>query len=52
MDMRRTVEGIVWQQADPLAAGVRRDDLYVDHGVSGNRLSRQRETLLPPAVET
>ncbi len=25
------------QQADLLAAGVRRDDLYVDHGVSGAR---------------
>ncbi len=28
------------QQADLLAAGVRRDDLYVDHGVSGTRASR------------
>ena len=28
------------QQADLLAAGVRRDDLYVDHGVSGARASR------------
>ncbi|MEB0004912.1 recombinase family protein [Cryobacterium sp. RTC2.1] len=28
------------QQADILAAGVRRDDLYVDHGISGARASR------------
>lgn len=28
------------QQAGLLAAGVRRDDLYVDHGVSGARASR------------
>lgn len=28
------------QQADLLSAGVRRDDLYVDHGVSGARASR------------
>jgi DNA invertase Pin-like site-specific DNA recombinase len=28
------------QQADLLAAGVRRDDLYVDHGMSGARASR------------
>jgi len=28
------------QQADLLAAGVRRDDLYVDEGVSGGRASR------------
>lgn len=28
------------QQADLLAAGVRRDDLYIDHGVSGTRASR------------
>lgn len=28
------------QQVDLLAAGVRRDDLYVDHGVSGARASR------------
>ena len=28
------------QQVDLLAAGVRRDDLYVDHGVSGSRASR------------
>ncbi|MCH6471169.1 recombinase family protein [Sinomonas terrae] len=28
------------QQADLLVAGVRRDDLYVDHGVSGARASR------------
>lgn len=28
------------QTADRLAAGVRRDDLYVDHGVSGAKASR------------
>ena len=28
------------QRADVLAAGVRRDDLYIDHGVSGARASR------------
>jgi DNA invertase Pin-like site-specific DNA recombinase len=28
------------QEADLLAAGVRRDDLYIDHGVSGARSSR------------
>jgi DNA invertase Pin-like site-specific DNA recombinase len=28
------------QEADILAAGVRRDDLYVDHGISGARASR------------
>jgi DNA invertase Pin-like site-specific DNA recombinase len=28
------------QEEDLLAAGVRRDDLYVDHGVSGARVSR------------
>lgn len=28
------------QQADLLDAGVRRDDLYIDHGVSGARTSR------------
>lgn len=28
------------QQADLLAAGVRRDDLYIDHGVSGARAKR------------
>jgi len=28
------------QEVDLLAAGVRRDDLYVDHGVSGVRVSR------------
>ena len=30
------------QEADLRAAGVRRDDLYVDHGVSGARASRPR----------
>jgi DNA invertase Pin-like site-specific DNA recombinase len=30
------------QQADLLAAGVRRDDLYIDHGVSGARSSRPK----------
>ena len=28
------------QQADILASGVRRDDLYIDHGISGARASR------------
>src|SRR6478752_2841896 len=28
------------QEIDLLAAGVRRDDLYVDHGISGARASR------------
>lgn len=28
------------QQTDLVAAGVRRDDLYIDHGVSGARASR------------
>ena len=28
------------QEVDLLAAGVRRDDLYIDHGVSGARASR------------
>jgi DNA invertase Pin-like site-specific DNA recombinase len=28
------------QQVDILAVGVRRDDLYVDHGISGARTSR------------
>jgi DNA invertase Pin-like site-specific DNA recombinase len=28
------------QQIDLLAAGIRRDDLYVDHGISGARASR------------
>ena len=30
------------QVEDLLAAGVRRDDLYVDHGVSGTRASRPK----------
>lgn len=30
------------QEQDLLAAGVRRDDLYVDHGVSGGRASRPK----------
>jgi DNA invertase Pin-like site-specific DNA recombinase len=30
------------QQADLLAAGVRHDDLYIDHGVSGARASRRQ----------
>ena len=28
------------QEADLVSAGIRRDDLYVDHGVSGTRASR------------
>lgn len=34
------------QQDDLLAAGVRRDDLYVDHGVSGARASRPEFVIL------
>lgn len=30
------------QEVDLLAAGVRRDDLYVDHGISGARASRPK----------
>lgn len=33
-------QGTDRQEADLLAVGVRRDDLYVDHGVSGARSSR------------
>lgn len=33
-------QGVDRQVSDLLAAGVRRDDLYVDHGVSGARASR------------
>ncbi|MBF4993649.1 recombinase family protein [Arthrobacter gandavensis] len=33
-------QGTDRQQADLLAAGVRRDDMYVDHGVSGAKASR------------
>ncbi|MFJ4030158.1 recombinase family protein [Paenarthrobacter sp. NPDC089989] len=36
------------QQSDLLAAGVRRDDLYIDHGVSGAKASRPQ---LDRAVE-
>ena len=36
------------QQADLLAAGVRRDDLYIDHVVSGTRASRPQ---FDPAIE-
>lgn len=40
------------QQADLMAAGVRRDDLYVDHGVSGARASRpQFDRALDALVE-
>jgi DNA invertase Pin-like site-specific DNA recombinase len=40
------------QQADILAAGVRRDDLYIDHGVSGARASRpQFDRALDALVE-
>lgn len=34
------------QDADFLAAGVRRDDLYVDHGVSGARASTPLVSML------
>lgn len=33
-------QGTDRQEADLLAAGVRRDDIYVDHGVSGAKASR------------
>lgn len=33
-------QGTDRQEADLLAVGVRRDDLYVDHGISGARASR------------
>lgn len=38
------------QQADLLAAGVRRDDLYIDHGVSGSRASRPQFDLALAAL--
>jgi DNA invertase Pin-like site-specific DNA recombinase len=37
------------QEQDLLAAGVRRDDLYIDHGVSG---SRDKRPALDAALET
>ena len=40
------------QEADLLAAGVRRDDLYIDHGVSGARASRPQFDCAIEAVET
>ena len=40
------------QEADLLAAGVRRDDLYTDHGVSGARASRPQFDRAIEAVET
>lgn len=39
------------QQADLIAAGVRRDDLYIDHGVSGARASRPQFDLALTALE-
>ncbi|PZT91773.1 MAG: resolvase [Gordonia sp. (in: high G+C Gram-positive bacteria)] len=39
------------QQADLIATGVRRDDLYVDHGVSGARASRPQFDLALTALE-
>lgn len=39
------------QQADLVAAGVRRDDLYVDRGVSGARASRPQFDLALTALE-
>jgi len=40
------------QQADLLTSGVRRDDLYVDHGVSGARASRpQFDAALEALIE-
>ena len=40
------------QEADPLAAGVRRDDLYIDRGVSGARASRPQFDRALDALET
>lgn len=40
------------QEADLLAAGVRRDDLYTDQGVSGARASRPQFDRAIEAVET
>ena len=40
------------QQTDLIAAGVRRDDLYIDHGVSGARASRPQFDLALNALET
>ncbi|HCS59961.1 MAG TPA: resolvase [Microbacterium sp.] len=40
------------QEADLLAAGVRRDDLCTDHGVSGARASRPKFDRAIEAVET
>ena len=39
------------QEADLLAAGVRRDDLYVDQGVSGARASRPQFDRAVDALE-
>ena len=39
------------QEQDLLSAGVRRDDLYVDHGVSGARASRPQFDLAIAALE-
>lgn len=39
------------QEADLLAAGIRRDDLYVDRGVSGARASRPQFDLALAALE-
>lgn len=39
------------QQSDLLTAGVRRDDLYVDHGVSDARASRPQFDLALAALE-
>ena len=39
------------QQADILAGGVRRDDLYVDHGISGARASRPHFDRALDAIE-
>ena len=40
------------QEADLLVAGVRRDDLYTDHGVSGARASRPQFDRAIEAVES
>lgn len=38
--MRRLAHVTDRQGAGPLAAGIRRDDLYIDRGVSGPRATR------------
>lgn len=39
------------QVSDLLASGVRRDDIYIDHGVSGGRTSRPQFDRVVAALE-